>query len=119
MERYLIPVFVIILILGFILNDPKNESQKAQIDESVQSGLQNLEDKIIRAIDPEFDPNQRGHGGPRRLHHYRRFSSTRDHAFQEEYERAVREHDRRNVGLPPGLPFPCGRTFQQIIDSGR
>ncbi|MDR2719113.1 MAG: SH3 domain-containing protein [Treponema sp.] len=78
------------------------------------SNLQTIETQLVQFIDPQTEPM---HGEPRRLRNYAHYGWTGDHKFQDDYEKAVREYDRKRQALPPGLVLPGGKTVQETIDS--
>jgi uncharacterized protein YgiM (DUF1202 family) len=76
--------------------------------------LSSAEVRLVQFIDPQTEPM---HGEPRRLENYVHHGWTGDHKFQDDYEKAVREYDRKRQALPPGLVLPGGKTVQETIDS--
>ena len=119
MKKLLIICFVCVFGFWYCLNEPK----KTEVKKSVVSGsetalkiLETAESQLIQIIDPQTEPM---HGEPRRLSSYVHHGWTGDQKFQDDYEKAVREYDRKRQALPPGLVLPGGETVQERIDSGR
>ena len=80
---------------------------------SPASVLSSAENLLAQLVDSKTETM---HGEPRK--NPVRMKTTRDPEFQDKYEKAVREYDRKMQGLPEGLVLPSGETVRERMQSG-
>jgi len=72
-------------------------------------GAANHSDKILNKVEG-WSPSYSVDG-----HSCAGCGTTRCFKFQEDYERSVKEYDRKMMSLPPGLLLPGGETVQERL----